>query len=283
VPPFAVWRATLLAVLVVSAVPVLTVAALAWDADRVRRLVPPLVCLAVGALAGAALFQLVPEGYRGAAERGWAPAVVPGMVILGLATFAALEWALHGSHGHHDGAGAGHGLHGPVAAVAHAGVAAHAGAAAARPRRAAALAGLTIVGDALHNVIDGSLIAATFLVDPRVGVFATLAVALHEVPRELGTFGVLVHGGMSPRRALAFNTGTALLAAAGAAATLALGPAAARAAHALLPFAAGNFLYVAVSLLVPLLRPGGPAGARRRRLLVVGVGIVGTAGPALLR
>jgi predicted membrane protein len=79
VPPFAVWRATLLAVLVVSAVPVLTVAALAWDADRVRRLVPPLVCLAVGALAGAALFQLVPRdtaappsgGGRRRWSRGW--------------------------------------------------------------------------------------------------------------------------------------------------------------------------------------------------------------------
>ncbi len=91
-PPAAVWRDTLVAVLLVSAVPVLTVAALAWDADRVRRLVPPLVCVAAGALAGAALFQLVPEGYRAAAAHGWPPLAVPALVAAGAAVFAALEW-----------------------------------------------------------------------------------------------------------------------------------------------------------------------------------------------
>jgi zinc and cadmium transporter len=256
VPPFAVWRDTLLAVLVVSAVPVLAVTALAWDADRVRRLAPPLVCVAAGALAGAALFHLIPEGYEAAAARGWSLLAVPALVAAGAAVFALLEWALHGAHGHHD-AGGGH-------AAAH---------------RAGALAALTVVGDGLHNLIDGALIAATFLAHPAAGAFATLAVALHEVPRELGSFGVLVHGGLSPRQALALNTGTALLAGAGAVGTLALGPAAARAAHALLPFAAGNFLYVAVALLLPLLATGGPPGARRRRAALASIGLAVAAGP----
>jgi hypothetical protein len=111
-----------------------------------------------------------------------------------------------------------------------------------------------------------------------VGVFATLAVALHEVPRELGSFGVLVHGGLSPRRALAVNTGTALLAGVGAAGTLALGAAATRAAHALLPFAAGSFLYVSGALLLPLLASGAPSGARRRRGALAALGVAVTAG-----
>jgi zinc and cadmium transporter len=270
VPPIAVWRETLLAVLVVSAVPVLTVAALAWDAGRVRRLVPPLVCVAAGALVGAALFQLVPEGYRAAAARGWPRALVPALVVGGLAAFAALEWALHGAHGHH----AAHGAHGP-----HGG---HVGHGATGSERGPALAVLTVLGDALHNLVDGALIAATFLANPAVGAYATLAVALHEIPRELGSFGVLVHGGMSTRRALALNTGTALLAGAGAAATLAFGATAARLADVLVPFAAGNFLYVAIALLVPLVRPGA-AGVRWRRGALVGLGLVVTAGPALLR
>ncbi len=274
-PPFAVWRDTLLAVLFVSAVPVLTVAALAWDAERVRRLVPPLVCVAAGALAGAALFQLVPEGYEAAAAGGWPRPAVPALVIAGLATFAALEWALHGAHGHHDPAraacahGVGHG-------------AGHGAGPAPGRGRPAALATLTVVGDAIHNLVDGALIAGTFLADPAVGAFTALAVALHEVPRELASFGVLVHGGVSPRRALALNTGTALVAGAGAAATLAVGPEASRAAHALLPFAAGNFLYVACALLLPVLRPGGPAGAWRRRAALVALGGAATAAPAFL-
>jgi zinc and cadmium transporter len=268
VPPAVVWRDTLVAVLIVSAVPLLAVAALSRDAARVRRLVPPLVCVAAGALAGAALFQLVPEGYEAADVAGWSPLVVPGLVVGGLATFAALEWALHGVHGHHE---PGHGAHAHTAHTLH-------GRGAGRTR---ALAALTIVGDALHNLIDGALIAASFLTAPAVGAFATLAVALHEVPRELGSFGVLVHGGMSARRALAYNTGTALVAGVGAAATLTFGADAARLAHALLPFAAGNFLYVAVALLLPILGSHGAPGARRGRLALVGLGLAATAGAAL--
>lgn len=273
-PPFAVWRDTLLAVLLVSAVPVLTVAALAWNATRLRRLVAPLVSVAAGALAGAALFQLVPEGYRAAAVGGWSPLAVPGLVLGGVVTFALLEWVLHGAHGHHDPASPAHGPGTPTEA-------AHPDAP-ARSVGPRALATLTVVGDGLHNLIDGALLATTFLASPAVGAFATLAVALHEVPRELGSFGVLVHGGMTPRRALLLNTGTALLAGAGAVGTLALGPAAARAAHALLPFAAGNFLYVAGRLLLPLLAAVEPAGVRRRRVGLVALGIAVTAGPALL-
>jgi zinc and cadmium transporter len=270
VPPFAVWRDTLVAVLVVSAVPVLTVAAVAWDAERVRRVAVPLVCVAAGALAGAALFQFVPAAYAAAASGGWAPAAVPALVATGVAAFALLEWALHSAHGHHDPARA-------ACAHAHAAVPAAPG----RAARPTAIAVLTVLGDALHNLIDGALIAATFLATPAAGVAATLAVALHEVPRELGSFGALVHGGVSPRRALALNTATALLAGAGAVATLALGPSAARAARALLPFAAGSFLYVAGSLLRPLLGPGAPAGAWGRAGLVA-LGAAAAGGAALL-
>ena len=75
---------------------------------------------------------------------------------------------------------------------------------------------LNLVGDGVHNFIDGFVIAAAYIVDVHVGVIATLAIVLHEIPQELGDFGVLIYGGIKPRRALFLNFVTALLAVAGA-------------------------------------------------------------------
>ncbi len=254
--PTAVWRDTLLAVLVVSVLPLAGMAVLAANERAVRRAGTSLVCFAVGALLGAALFHLIPEAY----ERAPAPRAVPAAVLAGTATFFALDRLLHGRHGDHAPR--------PAAPRPPA------------PRRRALVA-LTVLGDGLHNLLDGMLIAATFLTDPAVGVLTTVAVSLHEVPRELGTFGVLVHGGVSPRRALAYNGWTALLAFAGAAAVLAAGPHAAALARALLPFAAGNFLYIAASLLVPLLRPAGSRRLLAVRGALVALGLAATGAPAL--
>ncbi len=254
------WRDTLVAVFLVSAVPVFTVAALAWDAARVRRAGPHLACVAAGALAGAALFQLVPEALAAAASR----ARVAALVAAGFATFAALERLLHGPRGH----------------AAHAGAApAGAALAGAAHARRAPLAALTLAGDALHNLLDGALLAATFLADPAVGALAAGAVALHEVPRELGSFGALVHAGVPVPRAVAYSAAMVVPALGGAAATLALGEAAAAFAQAALPFAAGTFLYIAGALLAPMARRGAvPA----RRLGLVALGLAATAVPALL-
>jgi len=267
----------MVAVLFVSTIPLVGIAFFAWNERAVRRAVPQLVCFAVGALLGAAFFQLIPEAY----ERARAPRAVPATVLLGHATFFALEWLLHGVHGHHDAHRGAH-AHGLTHAPGHAPGHAH-GAPTATPARArrSALVTLNLLGDALHNLLDGMLIAATFLTDPAVGVLTTVAVSLHEVPRELGSFGVFVHGGVTARRALAYNMWTALLAALGAAATLVLGTRAAGLAHALLPFAAGNFLYIAASLLVPLLRRPGTRRVLAVRAGLLGLGLAATGVPAL--
>jgi zinc and cadmium transporter len=248
VPTAAVWRDTLLAVLFVSAIPLAATAVLAADERAARRAGTQLVCFAAGALLGAAFFHLIPEAY----ESARAPRAVPAAVLLGYATFFALEWLLHGA----PATGAG---------------------------RRRALVSLNLIGDGLHNLLDGMLIAATFLADPAVGVLTTVAVSLHEVPRELGSFGVFVHGGVSPRRAVLYNAWTALVAALGAVGVLAAGPHAAALARALLPFAAGNFLYIAASLLVPLLRR--PASRRLLALrgALVALGLAATGAPALFR
>jgi zinc and cadmium transporter len=196
---------------------------------------------------------------------------VPATVLLGYVAFFALEWLLHGAHGHHDAR---------RAAEAH-GFAPPAGGPVAPRHRT--LVTLNLLGDGLHNLIDGMLIAATFLTNPTVGVLTTVAVSLHEIPRELGSFGVLVHGGVPARRAVLYNVCTALLAALGAVAVLSAGAHAAAVARALLPFAAGNFLFIAGSLVVPLLRlPGTPRLLALRGGLVA-LGLVATGAPALFR
>jgi len=108
---------------------------------------------------------------------------------------------------------------------------------------------LILLGDGLHNLLGGMAVAGTFLIDVRLGLAAWVAAALHEVPQELGDFGVLVHGGWGKARALAFNALSG--------ATFLVGGIIAYAASRqldvvfLVPFAAGNFVYIAASDLVP--------------------------------
>lgn len=258
-PPPDLWRVTFAAIALVSVVPLAALGAVVLHGGLVRRWAPHAAAVAVGALLGAALFQLLPEAYARAADG----ATVPVTVAAGVVAFFALEWLLHGAHDHHDEG--------------------HAFGAGETGAGGRTLVRLAVTGDALHNLVDGALIAATFLADARAGVLTTAAVALHEVPREFGTFGAVVHGGVSPRRALAYNAATALAAAAGAAITLTFGARAAALAPAVLPFAAGNFLYLAGALLRSLAR-GAPAGAVAwaRRLALVGLGLLATGLPTLV-
>jgi zinc and cadmium transporter len=108
---------------------------------------------------------------------------------------------------------------------------------------------LILIGDGLHNFIGGLAIAGTFLVDIRLGIMAWLAAAAHEIPQELGDFGVLIHGGWEKKKALLFNLLSAL--------TFLLGGLVTYVAaftidiSFLIPFAAGNFLYIGAADLIP--------------------------------
>jgi zinc and cadmium transporter len=107
-----------------------------------------------------------------------------------------------------------------------------------------------LVGDGLHNFIDGAIVAAAFLASKEVGIATTIAVALHEIPQELGDFGILVHAGMKPRRALALNLASALASVAGAVLVI-LTADVASIEDLLLPFTAGAFVYIAGTDLIP--------------------------------
>lgn len=127
------------------------------------------------------------------------------------------------------------------------------------------------------------MIAASYAVDPWVGLVTTLAVFLHEVPQELGDFGALVHGGLSTKRALLLNLLSGLTALAGAALTLWIGMQMESVQRVILPIAAGNFLYIAASDLVPELHRERGGWTALRQVAIILAGIALMLGVRLLR
>jgi len=226
--------------------------ALLVDESRVRRAVPLLTSLAAGALVGGAVFDLVPE----AVARGMArSSVIEGMVA-GFLGFGALETTLRRRLASADHA------HGS--------------------RRRQPIVTLNFIGDALHNAADGAMIAAAFLTSPAVGIVTTFAIVLHEVPRELGSFGVFLHGGLTPRRAVWLNALTGLAAWVTALLTLVIGARVAGAATVVLPVAAGTFLYVAASVAPVVIDRQTTTPQRLWRVALAGAALLATAAAARL-
>jgi zinc and cadmium transporter len=110
---------------------------------------------------------------------------------------------------------------------------------------------LNLIGDGMHNFTDGLIIAASFVTDFKLGIVTTLAVIFHEIPQEIGDFGILVYGGMSKTRALFFNFICALSAILGAIIGFILSKISHQVSLFLLPFIAGGFIYIAASDLIP--------------------------------
>jgi zinc and cadmium transporter len=184
--------------------------------STLRRVVPSLVAFAAGSLLGGAFLHMLPEAQGLDLE----PLTIYGWTLVGFTMFFLIEQFLHWHHCHRADADC------------------------RRP-----MTYLILLGDGLHNLLGGLAVGAAFVVDIRLGVTTWLAAAAHEVPQELGDFGVLVHGGWDRRRALTLNLASA--------STFLLGGLVAYALSfstdvgILLPLAAGNFIYIAASDLVP--------------------------------
>jgi zinc and cadmium transporter len=201
----------------------------------------PLVALAAGSLIGGAVFHMIPAALTAIEPdaRAWL------LLVLGFTLFMGLEQFLHWHHCHRASADC------------------------RKP-----LTYLILLGDGLHNFIGGLAIASTFLIDIRLGIAAWLAAAAHEIPQELGDFGVLVHGGWSKARALAFNLLSALTFLAGGMVTYALSFTVD--VSYLIPLAAGNFLYIAAADLVPEVNrhPSRLANVLHMASFVIGAGLM---------
>ena len=117
---------------------------------------------------------------------------------------------------------------------------------------------MNLFGDTIHNLLDGLVVGASYIVSIPVGIATTLAVIFHEIPQEIGDFGVLIHGGFTKKKALWFNFLTALTAILGTLIALGIGSALEGFIPLLISFAAGNFIYIAGSDLIPELHKNEP-------------------------
>lgn len=263
-----VWFRTLFAVALVCAVPLAVTFLLAHNERLVRSALPNLLSFGVGVLVVSAAMHLLPEALSHSGSL-----TVALMTVIGFLSFAGMERLLEQhDHGHVHGLAMGVPTH--ERPVAHGREAAHAEhhdhdhAAAQRSR---ALLPMAFGADVLHNFMDGILIAATFMIRPELGLITAIAIGLHELPRELGTFALFVHGGLSPKRAVLFNAMTAIFAMAGAGMTLLLGQVAEQLAISILPFAAGSMLYIAFTVARSVLPPvNGVVPVRRLGWLAAG-------------
>lgn len=238
-------------VIVVSAVPLVVAWVLPADEATLRRTVRWLVCFAIGALLGAAFLHLIPEALSPPNDARAASVIVLG----GFLAFFVLERYLWGHQ--HD-----------LTAMGRA--------------RLPPLAALNLLGDGAHNFVDGMAIAAAYVTDRSLGVATTVAVLLHEVPQEIGDFGILLHAGLERRRAMWWNFLSGLIAVVGAAVVLVIGRHIAGFAVGLVPFSAGGFLYIAAADLIPQLREEGGARQDGSPLVAIPLGIALTSVPLLL-
>lgn len=223
--------------------------------ERSARILPHFVSFATGALLGAALLALLPEAMEAVGPSG-AHSVGLALVV-GLGVFFVIEKLVLWWHSHEDDEGHDHGHAGP-------GHDAH-----MHPSGV-----LVLVGDSIHNALDGVLIAAAFLKDPSLGFLTTFAVAAHEVPHRVGDFALLVHAGLSRQRALVLNLATGSASVVGAAvAYFALRQAMATLPYAL-AFAAAGFLYIAVAGLIPGLHRRVDPRTSATQVVLISLGIL---------
>lgn len=184
-------------------------------AEKIATYVVP---FAAGALLAAVFLDLLPEGVEHAGSRS-----VMLSALIGILIFFFAERFLHWFHHHHQ-----HTEHG------------------GDPARS-----LIIIGDAAHNVLDGMAIAAAFLISVPTGIVTTIAVAAHEIPQEIGDFGLLLNKGMSRAKVLIVNVLTALLTTLAAVVTFALGSIELLPVGVILGLSAGFLLYIATSDIIP--------------------------------
>jgi len=233
-----------LAVALVSLISFIGVLAVFFKEDRFDKAFAFLIPLAVGALLGDAFFHLIPEAF----EEIESASRVSLLLLLGVISFFFLEKILRFHH-HHSVSEKVADNHGSPTHLGH----------------------MVLASDAFHNFIDGIIIAASFLVSVPVGVATTIAVILHEIPQEIGDFGVLLYAGYKRSTALFYNFLSALTAVAGAALVLALGSLPEGVLQGILPFAAGVFIYIACSDLVPELHK--QEGKKRLLPEILGMGL----------
>jgi len=203
----------LLSVIVVSLISLTGIFFISLSKRSLEKILMVLIAFASGGMIGGAFLHLMPEAVSSGVKNVWI------YLIAGMLLFFIIEKIFHWRH-------------------------CHKGKCEIHP-----FAYLNLLGDGVHNFIDGLVIAASYIISFEIGFATTVAVILHEIPQEIGDYGVLVYGGFTKARALFYNFLTALTAVAGALIGYFLRNAVNM--DYLLPFTAGGFIYIAASDLIP--------------------------------
>jgi len=231
-------ESTLMSVVVVSLLSLLGAVGFVFDRRRIGEFLPWVVAATVGGLFGEAVLHLVPDSL-GQAQN---PRLTFGAVAMGVIVFAAIDMGIRRFH------------------RAEAGI--------------ASFGMVSVCVESVHNALDGALIASAYMVDARAGIGATIAVALHEIPHELGNLAILLHAGYSPKHALRLNILSAGAAVVGALTMLIVGRSLHGAESVAGPFSAGGFLYLATYGLSPAVWRGATREQRLERALAAFLGVL---------
>lgn len=211
---------TFLSIFAVSLISLIGAISLFFNWEKVEKSLIYLVSLSAGTLLGDAFIHLIPNAFKNLPENNFRVSL---FLLSGIITFFVLEKFIHWRHCHH------------IASEKH-------------PHP---FSYVILFGDSLHNLIDGAVIAGSFLVSVPVGIATTLAIIFHEIPQEIGDFCSLVYGGFSRKKALILNFLTALISFAGAGIVLIINFSLPHVNQFLIPFAAGGFIYIASADLIP--------------------------------
>lgn len=209
----------IIATFVISLCGLIGVFTLSIQEAKLSRILMLLVALSAGALMGGAFIHLLPE-----AVEVLEPTVVFGIVLFSFVSFFFIEKLLHWRHCHKG--------HCDIHTFGY----------------------MNLIGDSVHNFIDGLIIAATFMTDISLGIATTITIAFHEIPQEIGDFGVLLYSGFDKKKALLSNFLVACIAILGGIVGYFLSLYVEHFMVYFLPFAAGGFIYIAASDLMPEIR-----------------------------
>lgn len=211
---------TLVSVIIVSLISLVGIIVVFIKENKLKNYLLYLVSFAVGALLGDTFIHLIPE----ISEEGLSLSNSL-YILLGIGSFFILEKFVHWHHCHECDPSSKNKIHPFVY--------------------------MNLIGDSFHNFLDGMIITAGYLVSLPVGIATTIAVILHEIPQEIGDFGVMLHGGLSKKKAIFLNFVTALTAVLGAITAFFLVGIYENLASALISFTIGGFVYIAASDLIP--------------------------------
>jgi len=237
---------SLVSVGLISLISLIGIFTISVNKKFLNKIITLLISLAAGTLIGDVFLHILPEIEH---EVGFG--IEAGLLIIfGILIFFILEKIIHWRHCHH------------VTSKNH-------------PHSL----GLTnLVGDGLHNFIDGLIIGASFAANTELGIATTVAVVLHEIPQEIGDFGVLIHAGYSRLKALLFNFVSATLAFAGVLVAFIFGESIESSSFYLLATAAGGFLYIAIADLIPEIKHEDNAKKSILQLAFILIGIIAMIG-----